>query len=108
MAPFLGFTCTCSLCPVYMFFRIYTENQPEWHLVAVRQSHNHIRDLARIAFQTAFDASQEVEHRTDRSLIIGQQVRRILPCPPRPVGPNTARLQRADLQPNGATSNARA
>jgi len=46
----------------YMLFRIYAENQPDWHLIAVRQSHNHIRDLARIAFQTPFDASQELEH----------------------------------------------
>src|SRR5258708_6684260 len=48
---------------------------------------------------TSFEASEQLEHRTDRALIVRQQIRRILPCAPRPVGPNTAWLQRADLDP---------
>src|SRR4029077_19340102 len=80
-------------------FRIDTEDQPHRHLVAICQLYNYIRDLPRIAFRTPFEASQYVEHRTDRGLVVRQQVRRILTGAPCPVGPNTSRLQRADLDP---------
>src|SRR6266404_4826031 len=97
MPPFLGLACTRSFRLVHTLFRIYTEDQSHRHVIAVRQLHNHIRDLARITFRTSFEASQQLEHRTDGGLIVRQQIRRILPGAPRPIGPNTARLQRADL-----------
>src|ERR1700738_2460970 len=99
MPPFLRLACARSFRLVHTLLGIHTENQPDRHLIAVRQLHNHIRDLPRVAFRTSFEASEQLEHRTDRALIVRQQIRRILPCAPRPVGPNTAWLQRADLDP---------
>src|SRR5260370_10101355 len=99
MPPLLRLACARSFRLVHALLRIHTEDQPDRHLIAVRQLHNHIRDLTRIAFRASFEASQQLEYRTDRGLIVGQQIRRILPCAPRPVGPNAARLQRTDLDP---------
>src|ERR1700688_3610931 len=97
MPPLLRLACARSFRPSHTLLRIHTEDQPERHLIAVRQLHNHIRDLARIAFRTSFEASEQLEHRTDRSLIVRQKIRDILPCASRPVGSNAARLQRANL-----------
>src|SRR6202040_3293112 len=99
MPPLLRLACARSFRPLHTLLRIHTEDQPERHLIAVRQLHNHIRDLARIAFRTSFEAPQQLDHRTDRGFIVRQQIRRILPCAARPVGPNAAWLQRADLDP---------
>jgi hypothetical protein len=54
--------------------------------------HNYIRNLPRVAFRTPFEASQHLEYRTDRGLVVRQQVRRILTGAPGPIGPNTSRL----------------
>src|ERR1700674_5953961 len=97
MPPLLRLACARSFRPLHTLLRIYTEDQPDRHLIAVRQLHNHIRDLARIAFRTSFETSQQLEYRTDRGLVLWQQIRGILPCASRPVGPNAARLQSADL-----------
>src|SRR5580700_3871496 len=99
MPPLLRLACARSFRPLHTLLRIHTEDQPERHLIAVRQLHYHIRDLARIAFRTSFEAPQQLDHRTDRGFIVRQQIWRILPCAPRPVGPNAAWLQRADLDP---------
>src|ERR1700681_770676 len=99
MPPLLGLACARSFRMVHTLLRIHPENQPDRHLIAVRQLHNHIRDLARIAFRTSFETSQQLEYRTDRGLVLREQIRGILACTPRPVGPNTAWLQRADLDP---------
>src|ERR1700688_410482 len=99
MAPFFGFTRSRSFRLSHPIFRIDTEDQPKRHVVAVRQLHNYVRDLPRIAFRTPFEASQHLEYRTDRCLVFRQQRRRILTGTPRPVGANTSRLQSADLDP---------
>src|SRR5260370_6727548 len=101
MPPFFGLTRTSSFRLLHAFFRIDTEDQPHWHLVAVRQLHNYVRDFPRITFQTPFESSQYLQERTDRGLILRQQVRRILNAAPCPVGPNTPRLQCADLDSEG-------
>src|ERR1700674_3956982 len=97
MPPFLSLGGARSFCLLHPLFRIHTEDQPHRHLVAICQLQNHVRDLSRIAFETPFEASQHLQERTDRGLILRQQVRRILNGPPCPVGPNTSRLQCADL-----------
>ena len=84
---------------LHPLFRIDTEDQPHRHLVAVRQLQNYIRDLPRIAFRIPLEALQYLQKRTDRGLVLRQQLRSILSCAPRPVGPNTAWLQCADLDP---------
>src|ERR1700732_3353767 len=99
MSPFLGLARTRRFRLLHPLFRIDTEDQPYRHLVAFCQLYNYIRDLPRIAFCTPFEASQHVEHRTDRGLVVRQQVRRILTGAPCPVCPNPSRLQRADLDP---------
>src|SRR6266850_3866266 len=99
MSPFLGLPCARSFCLLHPLFRIDTEDQPHRHLIATCQLHNYVRDFPRIAFQTAFETSQHLQERTDRGLILRQQVRRILNGAPCPVGPNTSRLERADLDP---------
>src|SRR3984893_2771764 len=99
IAPFLGLARTRSFRSLHPLFRIYTEDQPHRHLVTICQLHNYIRDFPRIAFLTPLEASQYLEGRTDRGLVVRQQVRRILTGAPRPVGPNTSRLQCADLDP---------
>src|SRR6266404_1088823 len=99
MPPFLGLTRTRSFSFLHPLFRIYTQDQPQRHVVAICQLHNYIRDLPRIAFRTPFKATQHLEHRTDRGLVVRQQVRRILTGAPCPVGSNTSRLQCADLDP---------
>src|ERR1700704_5731470 len=99
MPPFLGLACTRTFRLLHPLFRIYTEDQAQRHLVAICQLHNYIRDLPRIAFLTSFEASQHLEYRTDRGLVVRQQVRRILTGAPRPVGSNTSWLQCADLDP---------
>src|SRR5260370_17093106 len=101
MPPFFGLTRTSSFRLLHPLFRIYTEDQPHWHLVAVRQLHNYVRDFPRITFQTPFEASQYLQERTDRGVILRQQVRRILNGAPYPVGSNTSRLQCADLDSEG-------
>ena len=58
MPPFLGLARTRSFRLLHPLFRIYTEDQPHWHLVAICQLHNYVRDLPRIAFRTSFEASQ--------------------------------------------------
>ncbi len=90
MAPFLGFARTRGFRLLHPLFRIDTEDQPQRPLVAVCQLHNYIRDLPRIAFRTSFEASQHLEYRTDRRLIVRQQLRRILTGASRTVGPNTS------------------
>src|SRR6267154_5866456 len=97
MSPLVGLGGARSFCLLHPLFRIDTEYQPHRHLVAVCQLQNYIRDLPRIAFRTLFEASQHLEYRTDRCL--RQQVRRILPSAPCPVGSNTSRLECADLDP---------
>src|ERR1700719_2425314 len=99
MSKFLGLARTRSFRLLYPLFRIYTENQPHRHVVAICQLQNYPRDLSRIAFRALFESSQYLEERTDRGLILQQQVRRILTGAPCPVGPNTSRLQCADLDP---------
>src|SRR5258708_7146369 len=88
MSPFLGLGSARGFCLLRPFFRIDTEDQPHRHLVAIRQLHNYVRDFPRIAFRTPFEPSQYLEERTDRCLVLGQQVRRILTGAPCPVGPN--------------------
>src|ERR1700739_5118042 len=97
MSPFFGLGGARSFRMLHPLFRIDTEDQPRWHVIAVRQLHNYVRDFPWIAFQTSFEASQSLQKRTDRGLVFRQQVCRILSGAPRPVGPNTSRLQRADL-----------
>src|SRR6266481_2677198 len=99
MSPFLGLPCARSFCLLHSLFRIDTEDQPHRHVIAVRQLRNYVRDFPWIAFQTAVEASQHLQERTDRGLILRQQVRRLLNGAPCPVGPNTSRLERADLDP---------
>jgi len=99
MPPFLGLARTRSFRLLHPAFRIDTEDQPHRHLVAIRELHNYVRYFPRIAFRTPFKASQYLQERTDRGLILRQQVRRILDRAPCPVGPNTSRLQGADLDP---------
>src|SRR5882757_7123405 len=101
MSPFLGFARARSFRLLHSFFRIDTEDQPHRHLVAICQLQNYARDLSRIAFRTPFESSQYLEERTDRGLVLGQQVWRILTGAPCPVGPNTSRLQCADLDCEG-------
>src|ERR1700730_5828969 len=97
MPPFFGFTRSRSFRLLHALFRIHTENQPHRHLVAICQLQNYVRDLARIAFRTPLKASQHFEYRTDRCLIVRQQVRGILTGAPCPVGSNTSWLECADL-----------
>src|ERR1700719_2146198 len=99
MPPFLGLARPRSLRLLHTLFRIYTENQSHRHLVAICQLQNYIRDLSRIAFRALFEASQYLEHRTDRGLVVRQQGRRILTGTPCPVGSNTSWLECADLDP---------
>src|ERR1700681_1632538 len=66
MPPLLRLACARSFRPVHTLLRIHTEDQPERHVIAVRQLHNHIHDLPRIAFRTSFETSEQLEHRTDR------------------------------------------
>ena len=99
MAPFFRFSRSRSFRLLHPIFRIYTEYQPERHVVAIRQLQNYIRNLPRIAFRTPFEASQHLEYRTDRCFVLRQQLRRILTSAPCPVGANTSRLQSADLDP---------
>src|SRR5467141_332688 len=101
MSPLVGLGGARSLCLLHPLFRIDTEDQPHRHLVAICQLQNYARDLSRIAFQTPFESSQYLEERTDRGLILRQQVRSILNGAPCPVGPNTSRLQCADLDSEG-------
>src|ERR1700738_4599429 len=101
MSPFLSLPCARSFCLLHSLFRIDTEDQPHRHVIAVRQLRNYVRDFPWIAFQTAVEASQHLQERTDRGLILRQQVRRILNGAPCPVGPNTSRLQCADLDSEG-------
>src|SRR5260370_7060964 len=96
MSPFLGLARPRSFRLLHTLFRIYTENQSHRHLVTICQLQNYIRDLSRIAFRAPFEASQYLEHRTDRGLVVRQHIRRILTGTPCPVGANTSRLQRAD------------
>ena len=72
MPPFLRLVRARSFRLVHTLFRIHAKDQPERHLIAVRQLHNQIRDLARIAFLTSFDTSQQLEYRADRGLIVRQ------------------------------------
>src|SRR5882724_5805927 len=97
MSPFLGLARPRSFRLLHTLFRIYTENQPHRHLVAICQLQNYVRDLSRIAFRAPFEASQYLEHRTDRGLVVRQHIRRILTGTPCPVGSNTTRLERANL-----------
>src|SRR6266404_6836010 len=99
MSPFLGLARPRSFRLLHTLFRIYTENQPHRHLVAICQLQNYVRDLSRIAFRAPFEASQYLEHRTDRGLVVRQYSRRILPSTSCPVGSNTSWLQCADLDP---------
>src|SRR3981081_892595 len=91
MSPFLSLARARSFCLLHPLFRIDTENQPHRHLVAVRQLHNYVRDFPRIA-RTPFESAQHLVYRTDRGLVVRQQVRHILSRTPCPVGPNASRL----------------
>src|SRR6266853_1770000 len=82
MSPFLGFARSCSFSLLHSLFCIFTKDQPHRHLVAVRQLHDYVRDFPRITFRTPFESSQHLVYRTDRGLVVRQQV----------------------LTPNGATS----
>src|SRR5580704_17925455 len=99
MPPFLGLARTRSFRLLNPLFRIYTEDQPHRHLVAICEFHDYIRDLPGIAFRTPVEASQHPKRQADRALVVWQQVRRILTGPPLPVRPNTSWLQCADLDP---------
>src|SRR5258707_14064650 len=99
MSPFLRLASTRRFRLLPPFFRIYTEEQPYRHLIAICQLHYYARDLSRIAFRTPFESSQHLVYRTDRGLVVRQQVRLILTRAPGPFGPNASRLQRADLDP---------
>src|ERR1700674_269453 len=77
MPPFLGLARTRSFRLLHPLFCIYTEDKPHWHLVAICQLHNYICNPPRIAFRTAFEASQHLQERTDRGLILRQEVRRL-------------------------------
>src|SRR5580704_6414657 len=99
MSKFLGLARTRGFRLLHPLFRIDTEDQPHRQVVAVCQLHDYIRDLPRIAFRTPVEASQYLEYRTDRGLVVRQQVRRILTSTPCPVGSNTSRLQCANLDP---------
>src|SRR6266436_3985970 len=99
MSPALGLARPRSFRLLHTLFRIYTENQPHRHFVAICQLQNYLRDLSRIAFRAPFEASQYLEHRTDRGLVVRQYSRRILPGTSCPVGSNTSWLQCADLDP---------
>src|SRR5258705_13963405 len=101
MSPFFCLARTRSFCLLHPLFRIDTEDQPHRHLVAICQLENYARDLSRIAFRTPFEASQYLEERTDRGLVLGQQIWRILTGAPCPVGPDASRLQCADLDSEG-------
>src|SRR6266446_1247733 len=101
MSPLVGLGGARSFCLLHSLFRIDTEDQPHRHVIAVRQLRNYVRDFPWIAFQTAVEASQHLQERTDRGLILRQQVRRLLNGAPCPVGPNTSRLQCADLDSEG-------
>jgi len=46
------------MLPWHSLFRIYARDQSYRHLVAIRQLHNYIRDLPRIALRTSLEASQ--------------------------------------------------
>src|SRR5258708_12733134 len=92
MPPFVGLGGTRSFCLLHPLFRIDTEDQPHRHLVTICQLENYARDFPRIAFRTPFESSQYLQERTDRGLILRQQVRRILTGAPCPVGPNAPRL----------------
>ena len=102
MSPFLGLQCAGGFRSLHSLFPIDTEDQPDRHLVAIRQLHNYVRDFPRIALQTPFEALQRHQERSDRGLILRQQVRYIPNGAPCPVGPNTSRLQCADLDSEGA------
>src|SRR5258708_13415232 len=99
MSPFLGLARPRSFRLLHTLFRIYTEDQPHRHLVAIRQLHNYLRDFPRIAFRTPFDPSQYLEERTDRCLVLWQQVPRILTGAPLPVGPTSSRALLEHLAP---------
>src|SRR6202521_6384804 len=101
MSPFLGLARSRRFRLLHPLFRIDTEDQPHRHLVTICQLYNYVRDFPRIAFRTPFEAPQYLEERTDRGLVLRQQVRRILTGTPCPVGPNTSPLQCADLDPEG-------
>src|ERR1700676_3400276 len=96
LSPFLGLARSRSFRLLHALFRIYTENQPHRHVVTIRQLHNYVRDLSRIAFRTPFETSQHLEHRTHRGLVGRKQFRRILTGTPCPVGSDAARFQCAD------------
>src|SRR5260370_25329051 len=99
MSPFLSLVRARSFCLLHPLFRIDTEDQPHRHLVAICKLQNYARDLSRIAFRTHFESSQHLVYRTDRGLIVRQQVWHVLTRARCPVGPNASRLQCADLDP---------
>src|SRR5258708_19606270 len=88
MSPFLGLARARSFRLLDPLFRIDAEDQPHRHFVATCQLQNYIRDLPRIAFRTPFEASQYLEHRTDRGLVVRQHIPRLLADTPFPVGSN--------------------
>jgi len=60
MPPFLSLRCAGGFRSLHSLFRIYTEDHPHRHLVAIRQLHNYVRDFPGIAFPTPFEASQYI------------------------------------------------
>src|SRR5277367_1588499 len=109
MSPFLGLGGAGGFRSLHSLFRINTKDQPHGHLVAIRQLHDYVRDFPRVAFRTPSEAAQYLQERTDRVLILRQQVRRILSGAAR-----RAQLVRIPpgssvqtFTPNDATSSAR-
>ena len=84
MSPFRGLGGAGSFCVLHALFRVYAEDQPGGDVVAIRQLHDYVRDFPGIAFRTPFEAAQYLRERTDRGLILRQQLRRILTGAPSP------------------------
>src|ERR1700731_1503149 len=99
MAKFFGLACTRRFGLLHALLGVYPEDQPQRYIIAVRQLHNQVGDLAWVTFLTPLDALQQLQYGADRRLIVWQQMGRILSGAPRPVGANTTRLQCADLDP---------
>jgi len=82
MSKFLSLARSRSFGFLHPLFRIYTEDQPRGDVLAIRQLHDYVRDFPGIAFRMPFEASQYLRERTDRGLVLRQQLRRILAGPP--------------------------
>ena len=97
MAPLFGLARTGGFGPLHPLFRIYAQDQANRDLFAVCQLHHHSGNLARVALGKNLVGLQDLQVRADRCFILRQKLRGLLSCPPRPIGPNAARLQTAYL-----------